>query len=505
MKDDYYYVTTPIYYVNAKPHVGSAYTTIAADTLSRFKRLDNCKVKFLTGTDEHGQKVEQVANTKQISPQDYVDQANKDFVAMNKLFNFTNDHFIRTTDANHRYAVQCLWKKLLANDQIYKGVYSGWYSVKDEAFYQESELINGKAPTGTDVSFIEEPCYYFRLAEWQDKLLDYYQNNPSFIAPKARMNEVISFVKSGLNDLCISRSTFSWGVPVPGDEGHIIYVWLDALPNYISYLGYPEQTSEFNNYWQNSVHIIGKDILRFHAVYWPAILMAIGLNPPKRIFSHGWWTNEGKKISKSLGNVIDPVQLVQDYGADQLRYFLLSEVTFGRDADFSYSALKRRINSDLANDFGNLVQRTLSFVYKNLDATLPIKGSLLAQDNIILDEACTMVYKVRNYCDEQALHKMCETIWSVISLANKYIDQEQPWALRKTDIDRMQTVLYVLIEVIRHIAVLAQAIIPEGSAKVLDQLGVPNDSCARDIQSLSAPIVSRGKINKPTGIFPRID
>ena len=503
MDKKYYYVTTPIYYVNAKPHIGSAYTTIAADTLARFKRLDGYEVKFLTGTDEHGQKIEQVAKNKGISSREYVDIAHKDFILMNEVFNFSNNDFIRTTNDKHKQSVQSLWKTLNNNNAIYKGVYSGWYSIRDEAFYQKSELIDGKAPTGSEVSFIEEPCYYFKLSEWQNQLLDYYEKNPEFIAPKSRMNEVVSFVKSGLKDLCISRSTFSWGVPVPNDEKHIMYVWIDALPNYISYLGYPDRTQEFKQYWDNSVHIIGKDILRFHAIYWPAILMASDIQPPKRIFSHGWWTNEGQKISKSTGNVIDPVELSKQYGTDQLRYFLLSEITFGRDADFSYTALERRINADLANDFGNLIQRTLSFVYKNLEGTLPTKGILLSQDTDILNKAKLMIAKIRVHADNQALNKICEEIWYVISLANKYIDQEQPWSLRKTDIKRMNTVLYVLLELIRHIAILAQAVIPKGAGKALDQLGITMND--RLISALNKDFVGGNKIEKPIGIFPRID
>lgn len=498
-----YYITTPIYYVNAKPHIGTAYTNIAADTLARFMRLDGKDVKFLTGTDEHGQKVEQSALAKGITPQEYVDDISQEFHKLSDLFGFTNDAFIRTTQEHHKKSAQALWMKLVEKGQIYKSTYKGWYSVRDEAFYNEDEIVDGKAPTGTEVTWVEEPSYFFRLSEWQDKLLDLYENNPDFIAPKSRLNEVKSFVSGGLKDLCVSRSTFKWGVPVPNDPEHVMYVWVDALPNYISNLGFPDENDpDFKRFWPEAIHILGKDIIRFHGVYWPALLMAAALPLPKRLFAHGWWTLEGEKISKSTGNTIDPFEVVETYGSDQIRYFLLREATFGRDADFSTSALISRINSDLANDIGNLVQRVLSFAFKHAQGQIPAPNTFTENDKALLKLAANMPKSVREHANEQALHKMCEEIWAVVGEANRYVDKEEPWALRKTDVDRMNTVLYVLAETIRHVAIVAQAIIPKAAGKILDQLAASQDQ--RDIQALETPLVSGIDIPKPEGIFPRI-
>ena len=319
-----YYITTPVYYVNAKPHIGTAYTTIAADALARFMRLDGREVKFLTGTDEHGQKVEQSALKQGITPQKFVDEVSQEFRQLGDLFGFTNEAFMRTTDETHKKSAQALWMKLVENDQIYKSTYAGWYSVRDEAFYNEDEIVDGKAPNGTEVTWVEEPSYFFKLSQWADKLLELYENNPDFVAPQSRLNEIKSFVKGGLTDLCVSRSSFKWGIPVPNDPDHVMYVWVDALPNYITNLGFPDEDSaDFKAFWPEAVHMIGKDIIRFHGVYWPAMLMAAGLPLPKRVFAHGWWTNEGQKISKSLGNTIDPFEVVEEFGVDQVRYFLL--------------------------------------------------------------------------------------------------------------------------------------------------------------------------------------
>ncbi len=498
-----YYITTPIYYVNAKPHIGTAYTTITADTLARFMRLDGRDVKFLTGTDEHGQKIEQSAEAAGKDPQTFVDEVSKDFKKLSDTFGFSNDYFIRTTDANHKESVQALWKKLVANDMIYEDAYEGWYSVRDEAFYNEDELVDGKAPTGAEVTWVKEPCFFFKLSQFEDKLLELYNKNPEFVAPKSRLNEVKSFVEGGLNDLCVSRSTFKWGIPVPDHDDHIMYVWVDALPNYITYLGFPDENSDtFKKFWPEAIHILGKDIIRFHAVYWPALLMAADLPLPKRLFAHGWWTNEGQKISKSLGNVIDPYDLVEEFGSDQVRYFLLSTVTFGRDADFSREALIQKSNTDLANDFGNLAQRVLSFAYKHADQQIPTPGELTENDQRMLSLAKAMPSKVREHAEQQALHKMCEEIWSVIREANRYVDQEEPWALRKTDTDRMNTVLYVLMDVIRHAAIVAQCIVPKAAEKICDQLSLkPED---RMLASLDHPLAHGTEIPKPEGVFPRI-
>ncbi|MFQ5959591.1 MAG: class I tRNA ligase family protein, partial [Alphaproteobacteria bacterium] len=356
-----FYVTTPIYYVNDSPHIGHAYTSLACDALARFMRLDGREVKFLTGTDEHGQKVEKAATAAAESPQAFVDRMSRQFSDLSTPMAFTNDDFIRTTEARHVASVQQLWRELVKRDEIYLDKYAGWYSVRDEAFYAESELVDGKAPTGAPVEWVEEPSYFFRLSAWQERLLAFYDANPGFVGPETRRNEVVSFVKGGLTDLSVSRTSFRWGVPVPDDPDHVMYVWIDALTNYITAVGYPDTAhAEYRRFWPADLHMVGKDILRFHAVYWPAFLMAAELDPPRRVFAHGWWTNEGQKISKSLGNIIDPLALVARYGLDQVRYFLLREVPFGNDGDFSHRAMVSRMNDDLANDFGNLVQRVLS-------------------------------------------------------------------------------------------------------------------------------------------------
>ena len=368
MEKQSYYLTTPIYYVNDKPHIGHAYTTLACDALARFKRLDGYDVMFLTGTDEHGQKVQKSAEAKGVEPKAFTDEVSQNFRDLTKVLDFTNDDFIRTTEPRHYAACQQLWNTLIENGDIYLGSYSGWYAVRDEAFYAESEIKDGKAPTGAPVEWVEEPSYFFRLSAYQDKLLEHYDANPDFVAPKSRFNEVKSFVKGGLLDLSVSRASFSWGVPVPGDEDHVMYVWLDALTNYMTAAGYAQEGGEvdYAKRWPADLHMVGKDILRFHAVYWPAFLMAANLELPKRVYAHGWWTNEGQKISKSLGNVIDPIEIADKYGLDQMRYFMLREVPFGNDGDFSHQAMVHRMNGDLANDLGNLCQRVLSMIFKKL-------------------------------------------------------------------------------------------------------------------------------------------
>jgi len=504
-----YYVTTPIYYVNDSPHIGHAYTTLACDVLARFKRLDGYDVKFLTGTDEHGQKVEKSAQAAGIDPKAFTDKVSQNFFDLAALMNFTNDDFIRTTEERHRIAVQDLWKKLIDNGEIYLDSYSGWYAVRDEAFYGEGELSdgpNGKkiAPSGAEVEWVEEPSYFFRLSAWGDKLLAFYDANPDFIAPNTRRNEVLSFVKGGLRDLSVSRTTFKWGIPVPGDDEHIMYVWLDALTNYITGVGYPEtQSGEYATYWPADLHMVGKDILRFHAVYWPAFLLAAGLEAPKRVYAHGWWTNEGEKISKSLGNVIDPHDLVATYGLDQVRYFLLREVPFGNDGDFSHQAMVNRMNGELANDLGNLAQRVLSMVAKNCDGAIPQHATFNADDDKMLGSAMDLIAGVRVDIDRQAFNEVLEGIWVVIRMANGYVDAQAPWKLRKEDPERMATVLYVLVEAIRHIALLLQPFMPDTMAGMLDQLAISPEHRSFEYLGPEHKLTPGTLLPAPQGVFPR--
>ncbi|HYD29244.1 MAG TPA: methionine--tRNA ligase [Azospirillaceae bacterium] len=505
-----YYVTTPIYYVNDVPHIGHAYTTLACDALARFMRLDGYDVKFLTGTDEHGQKVEKSAKVAGVDPQTFTDRVSQNFRDLTSAMKFSNDDFIRTTEPRHLRSVQNLWKELVKSGHIYLGSYAGWYSVRDEAFYGEDELSqgpNGKkiAPTGAEVEWVEEPSYFFRLSAWQDKLLEFYDKHPDFILPPGKRNEVMSFVKSGLKDLSISRTTFDWGIKVPGDEKHIMYVWLDALTNYITAVSYPDtaEGTPYARYWPADLHMVGKDILRFHAVYWPAFLMAAGLEPPRRVFAHGWWTIEGQKMSKSLGNVISPLDLVAKYGLDQTRYFLLREVPFGNDGDFSHKAMVQRVNGELANDYGNLVQRVLSMVGKNCGAQVPTPGLFTEADERLLGGARNLLPIVRAEIQTQAFHKVLDAIWAVVGDANRYVDEQAPWALKKTDPARMSTVLYVLAETIRHLGILTQPVMPDASSRILDLLAVPAE--ARTFGALDAAFALKAGTPLPTpqGVFPR--
>jgi methionyl-tRNA synthetase len=496
-----YYITTPIYYVNDKPHIGHAYTTIAADVIARFKRMDGFDVMFLTGTDEHGQKVNKSAEVAGIDPQDFVDKVSQNFKDLMPILNVTPDRFIRTTEDAHKKAAQDIWNRLIESGDIYLGSYKGWYSVRDEAFYAESELVEGKAPTGAPVEWLEEPSYFFQLSKWQEPLLKFYEQHPDFIAPNSRRNEVVKFVEGGLLDLSVSRTSFNWGVNVPGDESHVMYVWLDALTNYLTGVGFPDTAAEsYKKYWPADLHLMGKDIIRFHAVYWPAFLMAAGLELPKRVCAHGWWTNEGQKISKSLGNVIDPIELINQYGADAFRYVLLREVSFGQDGDFSVSGMKNRINADLANAYGNLAQRVLSFIYKQCEGVIPVSEALEPQDIAMLTGLESALTEVRSAVDQQALHKVCDAIWQCIYDANAYVDAEKPWSLRKENPDRMNTVLYVLCNVIKRLALLTFPILPTASERILRLLGETEFS----YETFAALISDQRKINEPQPVFPRL-
>ena len=506
MESQKYYITTPIYYVNDVPHIGHAYTTLACDVLARFKRLDGFDVLFLTGTDEHGQKVEKAAEAVDMKPQAFTDKVSQNFRDLLPFMNISNDDFIRTTETRHKEAAQAIWHRLMKNGHIYLDKYSGWYSVRDEAYFSEGELVDGKAPTGAPVEWVEEPSYFFDLSQWETKLLQFYEDNPDFIAPVSRRNEVVSFVSSGLRDLSISRTSFNWGIAVPDNEKHIMYVWLDALTNYITATGFPdEQQNLYRTFWPASLHMVGKDILRFHAVYWPAFLLAADLEPPKRVFAHGWWTNEGQKISKSLGNVIDPLQLIETYGLDQVRYFLMREVPFGNDGDFSKSGMVNRINSDLANDLGNLCQRVLSFVYKNCNATVPKNMGFTPDDSKLITHAYEILPKLREDYNSQLFNVALERVWGLVAGSNKYIDEQAPWKLRKTDPDRMHTVLYTLLETIRCIGILLRPIMPGSSEKILNQLAV--DTSKRSFAALNSNdcLEAGTSLQKPNPIFPRFE
>jgi methionyl-tRNA synthetase len=501
-----FYITTPIYYVNGAPHLGHAYTSTAADVLARFKRLDGFEVFFLTGTDEHGQKVEAAARAAGLAPLAFCDSIAADFRDMAEGMNISFDQFIRTTEPRHKTACQALWLRLVEAGAIYLGKYEGWYAVRDEAFYDEDELISSpdgskKAPSGAPVEWVVEPSYFFKLSAFQDRLLAHYEANPGFITPASRRNEVMSFVRGGLNDLSVSRTSFTWGIPVPNDPGHVMYVWLDALTNYLTATGYPDPADPKANLWPADIHLVGKDIIRFHAVYWPAFLMAAGLPLPQTIGSNGWWTVEGEKMSKSLGNVIDPRALADEFGVDALRFFLLRELPFGNDGNFSRKALISRLNVELANDLGNLAQRVLSFVAKNAGGVVPARGAVTEADAALLETAAALPAKMRDALDRLALHEALEDAWKLIRAANAYIDHQAPWALKKTDTARMDAVLRVLLDVLRTVGVLLQPFMPDSMGKLLDQLGVAAE--ARQIAALAAPLADGATLPPPAGIFPR--
>ena len=504
-----FYITTPIYYVNDVPHIGHAYTTVICDTIASFNKWLDKNVNFLTGTDEHGQKVEKSALKAGIDPQTFTDNVSKTFYKLANKLEINNTDFIRTTENRHKESVKHLWNKLEDKGDIYLGKYSGWYSIKDEAFYSNDEVTENNngikiAPNGSEVEWVEEPSYFFKLSSWQEKLLKFYNDNPQFISPRSRYNEVLSFVNNGLEDLSISRTTFNWGIQVPNTNDHIIYVWLDALTNYISALGYPNKDSQdWKSFWPADIHVVGKDILRFHAVYWPAFLMAADIEIPKKIYAHGWWTVDGKKMSKSTGNVVDPNYIIDKYGLDQFKYFLLREVRFGQDGDFSEEALIKRVNSDLSNDYGNLAQRVLSFIYKNNEALLPKKGILSLQDKELIKNMNITKDNIINYMQNYQITNALEELWKIIGKSNTYIDEQAPWTLKKTDLDRMNTVLYVLCMIIKNVSLIAVNFIPIGANKILDQLSIPEDK--RKYKNFDDGLIAGTKLLKPEGVFPRLE
>lgn len=508
MNNKNFFITTPIYYVNDRPHIGHAYTSVACDVLARFKRLSGYDVKFLTGTDEHGQKVEKSARAAGVSPQELADRNSQHFRELTGLMHISNDDFIRTTEDRHKKSAQALWSQMEKEGHIYLGSYSGWYSVRDEAYYQESELVDGPkgkmAPTGAEVEWVEEPSYFFRLSAFEKPLLAYYEQNPAFIGPETRKNEVVSFVKGGLKDLSISRTTFSWGIPVPNDEKHVMYVWLDALVNYLSALGYPDtDNQDFKTYWPANLHMVGKDIIRFHTVYWPAFLMAAKLPLPDQVFAHGWWTIEGEKMSKSLGNAIAPQSLVEEFGLDQTRWFMMREVPFGNDGNFSREGMIGRINSELANNIGNLVQRTLSMVAKNCDGRVPDASAMNAEDEKALDALVGNFKSYSELVDSKKFHLAFEQVVNLANEANLYIDQQAPWKLKKEDPKRMEAVLYVLLEYIRVIAIMLQPVMPGSSGKILSLLGIPEEKRLFSYISKDHRLSTGASLLPPEAVFPR--
>ena len=506
-----YYVTTAIAYPNAAPHVGHAYEYIATDAIARFKRLDGFDVRFLTGTDEHGLKVAQAATAAGMPTAELARRNSDVFQRMQETLNISFDRFIRTTDADHHESSKEIWRRMSAAGDIYLDTYSGWYSVRDERFFVESEtqLVDGTriaGETGAPVIWTEEQTYFFRLSAYTDKLLAHYNANPDFIAPEVRRNEVISFVSGGLRDLSISRTSFDWGVQVPDHPDHVMYVWVDALTNYLTGAGFPDTGSElFRRYWPADLHMIGKDIIRFHAVYWPAFLMSAGIELPRRVFAHGFLHNRGEKMSKSVGNTIDPMVLVEAFGVDQLRYFLLREVPFGQDGNYSEDAIITRINTDLANELGNLAQRSLSMVAKNLDGVVPEPGDFTAADTELLETADGLLERVRSSFDGQAMQLALEAIWLMLGEANKYFSAQQPWVLRKSESEadqaRFRTVLYTTCEAVRIAALLVQPVMPESAAKLLDLLGQAEDQ--RAFTAIGARLAPGTVLPPPTGVFPR--
>ncbi len=509
-----FYITTAIAYPNGKPHIGHAYEAIATDAIARFQRVMGRDVCFLTGTDEHGLKMDQTARGLGIPTIELANEMSFYFREMCTKLDISVDHFCRTTSEHHHKASQAIWKLLEANGDLYLDRYEGWYSVRDEAYYDESELIDGEggqklSPQGTPVEWTVEESWFFRLSKYQQPLLDFYAANPDFIRPESRKNETIRFVEGGLKDLSVSRTSFDWGVKVPGSDNHVMYVWLDALTTYISGIGFPDDTEEWRKYWPASMHIIGKDIVRFHTVYWPAFLMSAGLPLPKQVFGHGFLLSRGEKMSKSLGNVVDPMELAELFGVDALRYFLLREVSFGQDGSYSPEAIVTRVNADLANSFGNLAQRTLSLIFKNCDAYLPAIHGHAEEDSALFELVGAAVsQQVPAYFEQLAMSQALESWMQAVFACNAYIDVQAPWALKKTDPDRMETVLATLFICIAQLAVAVLPVIPSSATRLLDQMGIPGQ--VRNFTQIGShwysPLAeSDFRIAQPQGLFPRLE
>ena len=505
----HYYITTPIYYPSGKPHMGHAYSSIISDVFARFKKIDGYNVHFLTGTDEHGLKIQRASEENKMKPLEFCNKISKTFKNLCKILNLSNTDFIRTTEDRHKKSVQHLWKELEKSGDIYLSKYSGWYSVSDEAFYNEDEIETKDGDkvsvnSGSRVEWVEEESYFFKLSKWQDKLLDYYEKNPNFILPQSRKNEVVSFVKSGLRDLSVSRKSFSWGIKVPSNEEHVIYVWLDALTNYISALKYPDISNElYNNFWPADVHIIGKDILRFHAIYWPAFLLAAKIPLPKRVYGHGWILSGEEKMSKSKGNILDPLEIIDNYGLDPLRYYLIKEVSFGNDGNISKEKLEDCINSDLANNYGNFCQRVTAFAEKNCDSKVPDSVEFNDQDKNILDNFSNNIKTLRSYIDDQKLNSYVDFIVNVLFDANKYFNDQEPWN-KKNDKKRLNTIIYTSLELIRKISIMLYPIIPSSSIKSLSVFHIKEKDILFDTIKEHKYLKSNSKIDRVDILFKKI-
>jgi methionyl-tRNA synthetase len=504
-----YYITTAIHYPNGKPHIGHAYEMIAADAIARFQRQQGRDVRFMTGTDEHGLKMAQTARARDLTARQLADEMSSYFSDMASDLNISYDRFIRTSDADHYAASQAIWQAMADKGDLYLDRYEGWYSVRDEAFYEEKELTEGEggvklSPQGTSVEWTAEETWFFRLSSYQDRLLELYETQPDFIRPERSRNEIVSFVKGGLTDLSVSRTSFDWGVPVPGSPGHVMYVWVDALTNYLTGIGYPDMDGELARYWPANLHLIGKDITRFHTVYWPAFLMSAGIELPKQVFAHGFILNRGEKMSKSTGNVVDPIELANLYGVDALRYFLLREVAFGNDGSFSDEAIVTRANADLANSFGNLAQRTLAFIAKNLEGALPAAGQAESADAELLATVAEATAEFRTAFEGLALSQGVEAWMRAVFACNQYIDVQAPWALRKSDPERMHAVLGTLVRAIRDLAITIWPVIPQSAERLLAQIGEePLKPAGSDWYDVKAAAGFR--IDPPTGVFPRLE
>ena len=511
MSDNNFYITTPIYYPSGKPHMGHAYSSIIADVFARFKKLEEFEVMFLTGTDEHGLKIQREAEKNSKNPKEFCDEISVKFKNLTKTLNLSNNDFIRTTEKRHYKAVNDIWERLIKSNDIYLSKYTGWYSVSDEAYYDDDEIetinnIKCAKSSGSKVEWVEEESFFFKLSSWQKKLLNFYNDNPKFILPNSRRNEVIEFVKRGLKDLSVSRTSFTWGIPVPKNSKHVIYVWLDALTNYLSALNFPDvKDNKYKKFWPASLHVIGKDILRFHAIYWPAFLMAANIPLPKRVYGHGWILSDEKKMSKSRGNILDPIEIINKYGVDQLRYYLIKEVSLGNDGNVSLDSLKNCINNDLANNFGNLCQRVFSFVSKNCNSEIPLCNKFYKEDELILNNLIEKIPHLQNAMNNQEINIYIKEVINFSFDANKYFNDLQPWALKKNNLERMNSVIYTILNQIRSISILLSPIIPQSSNKILNILNINDkDRTIKKILDIKF-LKSRSKIKKTDILFKKVE